>query len=461
MRRAQVLGANGTAPAGSRPAAWGRKAGSRAEVPVTRYPRAVSDPAVAASTLRKLRRRLIPFLFLLYVVAYLDRVNVGFAALDMSRELGFSARVYGLGAGIFFVSYTLLEVPSNLLLARLGARLWIARIMFSWGLVSVAMAFVSGPGTFYVLRFLLGAAEAGFFPGLIYYLTFWFPPRERARAVALFMTATAIAGVVGAPISSALLRLNAWGLSGWQWLFIIEGVPAVLLAPVVLYRLTDAPAHAHWLTPEERAWLVGELRASSRPATTHVTFREAAASRRLWLLALVYFCIVLAFYGVSFWLPQILQAAGSLGSARVVLISATPYVAAAVGMVIVGRHSDAASERRWHVAAPALVGALGFLLAVAVPSSLVLSLAALSVAALGIWGALGPFWALPAAFLRERAAAGGIAVVNSVGNVGGFLGPVVMGWLRDATGSFGAGLVVLAAVLAGGALIVVALREDH
>lgn len=419
------------------------------------------DPVVAASALRKLRRRLIPFLFLLYVVAYLDRVNVGFAALDMNRDLGFSAQVYGWGAGIFFVSYTLLEVPSNLLLARLGARVWIARIMLSWGLVSSAMAFVSGATSFYALRFLLGAAEAGFFPGLIYYLTCWFPARERARAVALFMTATAIAGVVGAPLSSALLRLNAWGLRGWQWLFIVEGLPAILLAPVVLGRLTERPEAASWLTADERAWLVGELRAETpRAAAAHVTFREAVGSARLWALAVVYFCIVLAFYGVSFWLPQILQGAGSLSSPEVVLISATPYVAAAVGMVMVGRHSDAAGERRWHVAGPALLGAFGFLLTVALPSSVALSIATLSIAALGIWGSLGPFWAIPAAFLRGRAAAGGIAIVNSVGNVGGVLGPVVFGWLREASGSFGAGLVLLAGVLVAGALITLALGEQ-
>ncbi len=417
------------------------------------------DPIVR-SALRKARWRLIPFLFLLYVVAYLDRVNVGFAALDMNRDLGFSAAVYGFGSGIFFVSYTLLEVPSNLMLARLGARVWIARIMATWGVASVAMVMVDSATTFYVLRFVLGAAEAGFFPGLLYYLTHWFPTRERGRAVALFMTATAMAGVIGAPMSSALLRLDGYaGLHGWQWLFIAEGLPAILLAPVVLWRLPERPGQAAWLTPDERASLSQEMAADEARATgAHAALGPALRSGRLWALSLLYFCLVLAFYGVGFWLPQIVQAAGTLGSATVVLLSAIPYLVAAVGMVVVGISSDRSGERRWHVAVPAMVGAVGFLLAVAVSSSVPLSLAALSLAALGIWGALGPFWTLPPAFLRGSAAAGGIAVINSVGNVGGFVGPFVVGWLRDATGSFSSGLVLLAGGLLVGAAVAIAIR---
>lgn len=417
------------------------------------------DPIVR-SALRKARWRLIPFLFLLYVVAYLDRVNVGFAALDMNRDLGFSAAVYGFGSGIFFVSYTLLEVPSNLMLARLGARVWIARIMATWGVASVAMVMVDSATTFYVLRFVLGAAEAGFFPGLLYYLTHWFPTRERGRAVALFMTATAMAGVIGAPMSSALLRLDGYaGLHGWQWLFIAEGLPAILLAPVVLWRLPERPGQAAWLTPDERASLSQEMAADEARATgAHVALGPALRSGRLWALSLLYFCLVLAFYGVGFWLPQIVQAAGTLGSATVVLLSAIPYLVATVGMVVIGISSDRSGERRWHVAVPAMVGAVGFLLAVAVSSSVPLSLVALSLAALGIWGALGPFWTLPPAFLRGSAAAGGIAVINSVGNVGGFVGPFVVGWLRDATGSFSSGLVLLAGGLLVGAAVAIAIR---
>jgi ACS family tartrate transporter-like MFS transporter len=410
---------------------------------------------VSQTTMARVRRRLIPFLFLLYVVAYLDRVNVGFAALDMNRDLGFSAAVYGLGSGIFFVSYTLLEVPSNLMLARVGAGLWIARIMLTWGLVSAAMAFVQDATTFYALRFLLGAAEAGFFPGIIYYLTQWFPARERGRAVALFMTGTAIAGVIGGPLSSGLLLLDGtWGLRGWQWLFVVEGLPAVLLAPIVWRQLNQLPATATWLRADERRWLVATLAAEqqSRPEV-HGTLRAAFASGRLWALATLYFCIVLAFYGVSFWMPQILQQLGTASSAVVALVSAVPYVAAAAAMAMVGRHSDATGERRWHVAGPALLGAAGFVMAATVPTSMVLSLAALSLAAMGIWSTLGPFWALPTAFLTGRAAAGGVALVNSVGNIGGFVGPTLMGYMRDLTGTFAAGLWLLTATLVIGAAI--------
>lgn len=417
-------------------------------------------PSVTA--IAALRRRLIPFLFLLYVVAYLDRVNIGFAALDMNRDLGFSATVYGLGSGIFFISYTLLEVPSNLVLARVGARLWIGRIMLSWGLVSVAMAFVRDQTSFYLLRFLLGAAEAGFFPGIIFYLTTWFPARERGRAVALFMTGTAIAGVIGGPISSGLLLMDGWlGLRGWQWLFILEGIPAIVLAPIVWRRLDTRPSEARWLSPAERDWLETTLAAEARDNTGGPDdLTGALRSPRLWRLALIYFCIVLAFYGVSFWLPQIVQSLGTLGSSAVALISSLPYLVAAIGMVIVGARSDRLNERRGHVAVPALVGALGFVAATVVPASVALSLVALSVAAFGIWGALGPFWALPTSFLRGRAAAGGVAFVNAVGNIGGFVGPTMVGYARDATGSFSAGLWLLAAGLVVAAWLTMTLPAE-
>lgn len=410
-------------------------------------------------TLTKVRWRLIPFLFLLYVIAYLDRVNVGYAALDMNRELGFSAAVYGFGSGIFFLSYTLLEVPSNLVLARVGARRWIARIMATWGLLSMAMVFVDTPLSFYVLRFVLGAAEAGFFPGLILYLTHWFPARERARAVALFMTATAMAGVIGAPISSAILQLHGFGgLHGWQWLFIVEGLPAVLLAPVVLRQLTERPADAAWLSPDERDWLTREMaKEHDQTHGVHLTFRAAAGSGRLWALAALYFCIVIAFYGISFWLPQIVQATGHLSSATVILLTAIPYVAATIGLVVIGSRSDHKAERRWHVAVPCLIGAAGFVLTVLAPQTAAAALLMLSIAAFGIWGALGPFWTLPTAFLRGTAAAGGIAIVNSVGNLGGFAGPFLIGWVRAATGSFEGGLLTLAGVLVAGAVIALSL----
>jgi ACS family tartrate transporter-like MFS transporter len=416
---------------------------------------------IAESALRKVRWRLIPFLFLLYIVAYLDRVNVGFAAIDMNRDLGFTAAVYGLGSGIFFLSYTLLEVPSNLMLARFGARIWIARIMFTWGVLSSAMIFVNGATSFYVLRFLLGAAEAGFFPGIILYLTQWFPQRERARAVGLFMTATAMAGVIGAPVSSALLQLDGvWGLQGWQWLFLIEGLPAILLVPVLLAYMTERPADAKWLTADERAWLMREMDAEHTQSAQAITsLRAALGTPRLWIIALPYFCIVIAFYGISFWLPQLLQSMSSLGSATIVLLSALPYVAATIGLVVVGSRSDRKRERRWHVAAPCLIGAAGFVLTVLAPATPAIALATLSIAAFGIWGTLGPFWAIPTALLRGTAAAGGIALVNSIGNVGGFVGPYLMGWIRDATGGFTAGLLTLAAILVVGAVIVLRLEQ--
>jgi MFS transporter, ACS family, tartrate transporter len=414
---------------------------------------------VADTALSKVRWRLIPFLFMLYIVAYLDRVNVGFAAIDMNRDLGFSAAVYGLGSGIFFLSYTLFEVPSNLILARVGVRIWIARIMFTWGVFATAMMFVNSAATFYTLRFLLGIAEAGFFPGIILYLTHWFPARERARAVGLFMTATAMAGVIGAPISSALLQLHGLaGLHGWQWLFLIEGLPAMLLAPIVLLFMTERPSDAQWLTADERAWLTREMaEEQAQTAHAHVTLRAALTSPRLWIVSLPYFCIVIAFYGVSFWLPQIVQSSSGYSSAMVVLLSAIPYVSATLGLVLLGISSDRMGERRWHVAGPCLIGATGFVLTVLAPASPAYALATLSIAAFGIWGTLGPYWTLPTAFLRGTAAAGGIALVNSVGNLGGFVGPFLVGWIREATGGFTAGLLTLAAVLVVGAWITLAI----
>ena len=418
---------------------------------------------IAQSAMRKVRWRLIPFLFLLYIVAYLDRVNVGFAGINMSEDLGFSAAVYGLGSGIFFLSYTLFEVPSNLILARVGVRIWIARIMLSWGVVSTAMLFVNSEMTFYTLRFLLGIAEAGFFPGIILYLTHWFPQRERARAVGLFMTATAMAGVIGAPISSALLQLDgASGLHGWQWLFLIEGLPAIVLAPVVLAFMTEHPADAKWLTAPERDWLQREMAAEhAQTEHAHVTLRAALTSARLWIVSLPYFCVVIAFYGVTFWLPQILQSGSGYSAAMVVLLSAIPYVAATAGLVFFGSHSDKTGERRWHVAGPCLIGAAGFVLTVLMPATPAFALTTLSIAAFGIWGTLGPFWALPTAFLRGTAAAGGIALVNSIGNVGGFVGPFLMGWIRNETGTFTAGLLTLAAILVVGAAIALRLQEPQ
>jgi ACS family tartrate transporter-like MFS transporter len=402
----------------------------------------------------KARRRLIPFLFLLYLVAYLDRINVGFASLQMNQALGFSATTYGFGAGIFFLSYVLFEIPSNVILARVGARLWIARIMISWGLVSSAMMFVRSAGGFYTLRFLLGLAEAGFFPGLIFYLTRWFPVRERARTVAAFMTATLIAGVVGGPISGALLSMHGTGgLQGWQWLFLLEGLPAIVLGVVVLKVLTEHPRDARWLADAERAALIACVRDEGPVATADESTWTALRSRRIWLLAVVYFTIPVTLYGIGFWLPQMLKAASGAGNFGVGLLSAVPYAAGAVGMVIVGRHSDRTGERRWHVLVPALVSAMGLALST-MAGGTAWALVTLSLAMLGLASMFGPFWALATSNVRGVGAAAAIALINSVGNTGGFVGPYLLGAISDATHSFTAGLFGIAAILAAGAALV-------
>ena len=404
---------------------------------------------------------MIPFLFLLYIVAYLDRINVGFAALQMNQALGFSARTYGLGAGIFFLSYVAFEIPSNIIQARVGARWWIARIMISWGLVSSSMMFVRGAAGFYALRFLLGFAEAGFFPGLIFYLTRWFPPTDRARAIAAFMTATLVAGIIGGPISGALLSLHGLAdLAGWQWLFLLEGAPAVVLGFVVLRWLPERPEDAAWLTRQERESLVARMAgdAVARPAQAH-TIAEALKSGRVWLLALVYFTIPVALYGMGFWLPQIIKAESGGTDFEVGLLSAIPYVLGAVGMVLAGRHSDRTGERRWHIALAALGGGAAFALS-GVLHGLAPSLIALSLAMLGLASMFGPFWTLATSSIRGVGAAARIALINSVGNIGGFVGPYLLGYISDATRSFTLGLIFIGAVLACGGLLVLLVGEE-
>ena len=398
----------------------------------------------------KVRRKLLPFLFVLYVVAYLDRINVGFAALQMNREVGLSEAVFGFGAGIFFIGYFLLEIPSNLILQRLGARVWISRIMISWGVVAIAMMFTRGARSFYLLRFLLGAAEAGFFPGIIFYLTHWFPSRERARAISLFMTATQIAGVVGGPLSGVLLAMNGvWHLAGWQWLFLAEGIPALVLGAAAAKYLPDAPEHASWLNSAEQTMLAARL-ALERESHPHHTLRSALSNGNVWLLALLYFTIVFGHYGIALWLPQILKGFGGMSDLRVGVLSSLPFLTAAIVMVIVAKHSDSHEERRWHLALSAFGGAIA-LAASAVARSPLLSLLTISIAAAGVSSTAGPFWTMPAGFLEGTAAAGGIAFINSTGNLAGFVGPSVVGLIRQATGSFAGGLLAMAlAVLIAG-----------
>ena len=411
---------------------------------------------------RAVRRRLVPFLFLLYIFAYLDRINIGFAALQMNAALGLSSAVYGLGAGIFFLSYTAFEIPSNLILARVGARRWIARIMVTWGLVSAATMLVTGPVSFYALRFLLGAAEAGFFPGIIYYLTRWVPARERARTIATFMTATVTAGIVGGPISGALLGMDGvGGLAGWQWMFVLEGVPAALLGLAVWRWLPDTPADASWLSPSQQQALADAVAAEqhTHPAAAH-GLGAVLTHRWLWVLALVYFVVPVALYAFGFFLPQILQAQFPGTPLQIGILSAMPYLAGALGMVWAARHSDATGERRWHVAIAALVSAGGFA-ATAWVDGLWLSLACLSVAMLGLASMFGPFWTLATSFVSGTGAAAGIALINSVGNIGGFVGPSLVGALRESSQGFASALVAVGATVLLGGLLVLAVPDPQ
>ena len=406
------------------------------------------------SAIRKAARRLLPFLCLCYMVNFLDRVNVGFAALAMNEDLGFSPSVFGAGAGIFFAGYILFEIPSNLALQKFGARIWIARIMISWGLVASAMALVHNEASFYALRLLLGIAEAGFFPGIILYLTYWFPARERARIVSLFMVAVPLATVIGGPVSGALLELHGlWGLKGWQWLFIIEGLPAVLLGVVVLFYLDDRPAAARWLTKTERQALSAMLAAEAK-ATREVGYAslgQALTRPRVLVLGLLYFCIAFGLYGIGFWMPQVIQIFG-LTPLKIGFLTAIPYLFAALAMVLWGANSDRTGERIWHVALPLLLAALAFAWS-AMTLPLGLTMVALTLATVGIHAVVGTFWSLPTAILTGTGAAAGIALVNSMGNLGGFAGPFIVGAIRQATGSFNAALWFLAGALLLGALI--------
>lgn len=406
---------------------------------------AVRMLAPALSALVQVRRRLIPLLFVLYVVAYLDRVNVSFAASEMGADLGLTAAAYGLGAGIFFIGYFLFEVPSNLLLRRFGARRWIARILVSWGILAGLMAFVSNEWQFYLVRFLLGIAEAGFFPGVVLYLTFWVPRAERARTLALFLTATAVAGLVGAPLSGLLLSMDGFlGLQGWQWLFIVEAVPAVVMGFVVWRHLPDGPREARWLTGEQREALDAVIAADAEPGLERLS--AAFTSGRVWLLAALYLAIVIGFYGISLWLPLIVKRDfAGLSPLGLGLVTAIPYLCAVVAMVMVGRSSDRTRERTAHLVIPLLAGAVGLALAGLAGGGV--ALAAICLATAGIYAALGPFWTLPPAFLRGAAAAAGIAWINSVGNLGGFIGPYSVGRLADTSGGLGLGLLVMAAIV--------------
>ena len=405
----------------------------------------------------KISWRLIPYIFILYILAYLDRVNVGFAAVEFKRDLHLSDTVFGLGGGLFFIGQLMFDLPSNLLLQKVGPRLWIARIMISWGIIASCMMFVQGEHSFYAMRLLLGISEAGFFPGMILYLTYWFPSGERARAVAKFMTATSIAGVVGAPLSSFLLKLDGKaGLHGWQWLFLMEGVPTFLMGISVLFVLKNHPDDAGWLTEPEKKWLDGELERDRKEggASERHNLLDAFKLPMVWVLAIVFFLDQVGVYTVNLWMPLLLSSfthLGGVNAASVIARYATvPYVAAAVFTVIVGWSSDRTGERRWHIAGCFLLSVIGFGWA-AYAHSLVTVLCAMTLAAVGYWSMMGPFWALPTRVLGGQAAAGGVAIITMIGSLGGFVGPTLTGKLKDVTHTFSAGLLVVGGMAAVGA----------
>ncbi|MDF3020014.1 MAG: transporter [Steroidobacteraceae bacterium] len=419
--------------------------------------------ALERVTMRHVTWRLLPFLLLLYIISWLDRVNVSFAKLQMGPDLGIGDAAYGFGASIFFISYALCEVPSNLLLARFGARVWIARIMITWGLISAGMMFVNGPISFYVMRFLLGVAEAGFLPGIIYYLNHWFPRTHRAKAVSWFMIGIPLSVVFGGPLSGWIMQSmdEYLGLHGWQWMFVIEGLPAVLLGFVVLWFLTEKPAEAKWLSPRQRDWLSQRIEAEHVEAHARhgLQLRAALLHPTVWLLAVVMFCCQTGSYGLTFWVPSIVNGLSGYSEFEVGLFSAIPYIAAAAGMILVGMSSDRTGERFLHVAIPSLVGAAGFI-AVGLFVSPMLAMAALAVAAVGDYSTRGPFWALPGKFLTGSALAGSIALINSMGAVGGVVGPSAVGWLKQSTGSFVGPMIMLSGVLIVGAVLTMFLRRS-
>ena len=397
-------------------------------------------------TIKRVAARLMPALLILYIIAYLDRVNVTFAQDRLESDLGFSGAVYGFGAGVFFIAYFFFEVPSNLALHKFGARKWIARIMLTWGLISACMALVKGPASFSLVRFLLGVAEAGFFPGMILYLSYWFPARERAKAVGFFMSAIAISYAIGAPISGGIMSAfdGVAGLADWQWLFIIEAIPALLASAFVLLWLDDGPEHAKWLPEDEKRWLAERLEGEEQVRLTHErhTVAQALKDPRVLSFGALYFFMVVNVYGISFWVGEIVDKIGGLSDVGKGFVTAIPYAIAIVGLVLIPRHSDRTGERKLHTAIPLALGAVAFALSTVV--SPVAAIAALAVGLFFLLGAHPVFWAMPAALLSGTAAAAGIALINSIGNLGGFVGPYLVGLVKDATGSTDGGLVALA-----------------
>lgn len=424
-------------------------------------PTTIDDAALAEHVSQKVTLRLVPFMILLYIMSYLDRINVSFAGLEMNKELGFSDSVFGLGAGVFFLGYFLFGVPSNLMVQRLGARLWISVIMVIWGTISVMMAGMRNATDFYVLRFLLGVAEAGFFPGMILYLTYWYRKKEHGLAVARFMSAIPAAGVLGGLIAAPILGMSGMmGLPGWKWLFIVTGTPSIILGIVAYLYLCDGPRKAAWLTEEEKTWLCDSISSEAHTHSRVVTTASAAlVEPRVWQLAVLYFCLTLGMYGFQLWLPQIIQSFGSLTPSIVALLSAIPAAFQALGMIVIARHSDKKGERRRHLAAGAGLAAVS-LLAAGFVGQPVVSFVFLCITAFGIWGTVGPFWALPTSCLSAQAAAAGIGLINSVGNLGGFAGPYIIGQVKSLSGGFALPLCALALSLTIAGLLAISVRKS-
>lgn len=413
-----------------------------------------TDKSVEAKTYRKVDLRLLPFLFLCYILAYLDRVNVGFAKLQMLKDLSMSDAAFATGAGIFFIGYFFFEVPSNVLLKKFGARMWIARIMVSWGVISACMIFVRGEWSFYAMRCLLGLAEAGFFPGVIFYLTLWYPSRHRSTRTAWFVAAIAVSGVIGNPISGWIMDTlsGTMNLAGWQWLFLVEGIPSVLVGFWVIYYLDSSIQEAKWLTAEEKALLADHLEAEDKHKTEH-KLMDAFASGKVWLLCAIYFTLMIGLYGIAFWLPTIVKAFGIKGYLGVGLITAIPFAVAVIGMILLSLHSDQTGERRLHYVLNVTAGVAGLVLSGVFASNPALAIVFLSIGTLGVIGSMPLFWPLPSAFLAGTAAAAGIGIVNSVGNLGGYIGPNIPIWARQVSSNPSAALYIIAGNLVVGALL--------
>jgi len=419
--------------------------------------------SVAERARRRISLRVMPFVFLLYIVAFLDRVNVGYAALQMTKDLGFSAEVFGFGAGIFFFGYVLLEIPGSVIVERWSARKWIARIMISWGILAIMTAFVRTAPQFYWVRFLLGTAEAGFFPGLIVYLSHWFRYEDRAKAVALFMAGIPVSNLIGSPISGLLLGVHWMNQPGWRWLFIVEGVPAIVLGIITAFYLTDWPREAKWLPDDEKQWIIHELETEKkqRKSVRQYSMWEAMRHRDVLLLVGAYFFATVGFYGLNIWMPTILKAASNWTDLKVTLVAMIPHLAGLVGMLAFGASSDRTGERRWHAASAMLLGAGGYVLVVLAGANPLLVVAAFCVVAAGADGYFPGFWPLPTAFLTESAAAASIGLINLVGNMGGFVGPYILGYVRTATNSFNIGLGLLSFSMVLGAACVLSVRKGH